>query len=115
MKLISWNVNGIRAAIKKGFLDYFNEQNADIFCLQETKLSAGQLDLELKRLSSIFGTMLKKKVISGTAIFTKEEPLSVSYGLGIEEHDKEGRVITDLNLKILYDKQFTLLTLKTSF
>ena len=93
MKLISWNVNGIRAAIKKGFLDYFNEQNADIFCLQETKLSAGQLDLEIKRLSSIL-ELCWKKGYSGTAIFTKQEPLSVSYGLGIEEHDKEGRVIT---------------------
>ena len=93
MKLISWNVNGIRAAIKKGFLDYFNEQNADIFCLQETKLSAGQLDLELKGYHQ-YWNYAEKKGYSGTAIFTKEEPLSVSYGLGIEEHDKEGRVIT---------------------
>ena len=92
-KLISWNVNGIRAAIKKGFLDYFNEQNADIFCLQETKLSAGQLDLELKGYHQ-YWNYAEKKGYSGTAIFTKEEPLSVSYGLGIEEHDKEGRVIT---------------------
>ena len=93
MKLISWNVNGIRAAIKKGFLDYFNEQNADIFCLQETKLSAGQLDLELKGYHQ-YWNYAEKKGYSGTAIFTKQEPLSVSYGLGIEEHDKEGRVIT---------------------
>ena len=93
MKLISWNVNGIRAAIKKGFLDYFNEQNADIFCLQETKLSAGQLDLELKGYYQ-YWNYAEKKGYSGTAIFTKQEPLSVSYGLGVEEHDKEGRVIT---------------------
>ena len=93
MKLISWNVNGIRAAIKKGFLDYFNEQNADIFCLQETKLSEGQLDLELKGYYQ-YWNYAEKKGYSGTAIFTKQEPLSVSYGLGIEEHDKEGRVIT---------------------
>ena len=93
MKLISWNVNGIRAAIKKGFLDYFNEQNADIFCLQERKLSAGQLDLELKGYYQ-YWNYAEKKGYSGTAIFTKQEPLSVSYGLGIEEHDKEGRVIT---------------------
>ena len=93
MKLISWNVNGIRAAIKKGFLDYFNEQNADIFCLQETNLSAGQLDLELKGYYQ-YWNYAEKKGYSGTAIFTKQEPLSVSYGLGIEEHDKEGRVIT---------------------
>ena len=93
MKLISWNVNGIRAAIKKGFLDYFNEQNADIFCLQETKLSAGQLELELKGYHQ-YWNYAEKKGYSGTAIFTKQEPLTVSYGLGIEEHDKEGRVIT---------------------
>ena len=88
MKLISWNVNGIRAAIKKGFLDYFNEQNADIFCLQETKLSAGQLDLELKGYHQ-YWNYAEKKGYSGTAIFTKQEPLSVSYGLGIEEALKE--------------------------
>ena len=93
MKLISWNVNGIRAAIKKGFLDYFNDQNADIFCLQETKLSAGQLDLELKGYHQ-YWNYAEKKGYSGTAIFTKQEPISVQYGLGIDEHDKEGRVIT---------------------
>ena len=93
MKLISWNVNGIRAAIKKGFLDYFNEQDADIFCLQETKLSAGQLEIDLKGYHQYWNYAVKKGY-SGTAIFTKQEPLSVSYGLGIEEHDQEGRVIT---------------------
>ena len=90
---IKWNVNGIRAAIKKGFLDYFNEQDADIFCLQETKLSAGQLELDLKGYHQYWNYAVKKGY-SGTAIFTKQEPLSVSYGLGIEEHDQEGRVIT---------------------
>ena len=93
MKLISWNVNGIRAAIKKGFLDYFNEQNADIFCLQETKLSAGQLDLELKGYHQ-YWNYAEKKGYSGTAIFTKHKPLSVTYGIDIDEHDHEGRVIT---------------------
>ena len=93
MKLISWNVTGLRAAIKKGFLDYFNEQDADIFCLQETKLSAGQLELDLKGYHQYWNYAVKKGY-SGTAIFTKQEPLSVSYGLGIEEHDQEGRVIT---------------------
>ena len=93
MKLISWNVNGIRAAIKKGFLDYFNEQDADIFCLQETKLSEGQLNLELPGYHQ-YWNYAEKKGYSGTAIFTKEKPLSVAYGIGIEEHDKEGRVIT---------------------
>ena len=100
MKLISWNVNGIRAAIKKGFLDYFNEQNADIFCLQETKLSAGQLDLELKGYHQ-YWNYAEKKGYSGTAIYTRKEPLAVSYGIGIDEHDHEGRVIT-----LEYDKFF---------
>ncbi|MBQ3437143.1 MAG: exodeoxyribonuclease III [Fusobacterium sp.] len=93
MKLISWNVNGIRACIKKGFLDYFHSENADIFCLQETKLSAGQLDLELEGYHQ-YWNYAEKKGYSGTAIFTKFEPLSVFYGIGIEEHDNEGRVIT---------------------
>lgn len=93
MKLISWNVNGIRACLKKGFLEYFDEQNADIFCLQETKLSEGQLELELKGYHQYWNYAVKKGY-SGTAIFTKKEPLSVSYGIGIEEHDQEGRVIT---------------------
>lgn len=93
MKLISWNVNGLRACVGKGFLDYFNEQKADIFCLQETKLQEGQIDLELEGYHQ-YWNYAEKKGYSGTAIFTKEEPLSVQYGLGIEEHDKEGRVIT---------------------
>ncbi|WP_022819779.1 exodeoxyribonuclease III [Fusobacterium russii] len=93
MKLISWNVNGIRACLKKGFLEYFNAENADIFCLQETKLSEGQLELDLKGYYQ-YWNYAEKKGYSGTAIFTKKEPLSVSYGIGIEEHDQEGRVIT---------------------
>ncbi|MBF1202916.1 MAG: exodeoxyribonuclease III [Fusobacterium periodonticum] len=93
MKLISWNVNGIRAAIKKGFLDYFNEINADFFCLQEIKMSEGQLDLELEGYETYYN-YAQRKGYSGTAIFTKHKPLSVKYGMGIEEHDNEGRLIT---------------------
>ncbi|MBS4804471.1 MAG: exodeoxyribonuclease III [Clostridium sp.] len=93
MKLISWNVNGIRACVTKGFLDFFNEIDADIFCIQESKLQAGQIDLQLEGYHQ-YWNYAEKKGYSGTAIFTKKEPLSVSYGLGIEEHDKEGRVIT---------------------
>ncbi|CUP01870.1 exodeoxyribonuclease ExoA [Clostridium baratii] len=92
-KLISWNVNGLRACVKKGFLDYFNEVNADIFCIQETKLQEGQIDLDLKEYH-MYWNYAEKKGYSGTALFTKEEPISVKYGLGIEEHDTEGRVIT---------------------
>ncbi|MDY3207720.1 exodeoxyribonuclease III [Clostridium baratii] len=92
-KLISWNVNGLRACVKKGFLDYFNEVNADIFCIQETKLQEGQIDLDLKDYH-MYWNYAEKKGYSGTALFTKEEPISVKYGLGIEEHDNEGRVIT---------------------
>ncbi|AIY84781.1 exodeoxyribonuclease III [Clostridium baratii str. Sullivan] len=92
-KLISWNVNGLRACVKKGFLDYFNEVNADIFCIQETKLQEGQIDLDLKKYH-MYWNYAEKKGYSGTALFTKEEPISVKYGLGIEEHDTEGRVIT---------------------
>lgn len=92
-KLISWNVNGLRACVKKGFLDYFNEVNADIFCIQETKLQEGQIDLDLKDYH-MYWNYAEKKGYSGTALFTKEEPISVKYGLGIEEHDTEGRVIT---------------------
>lgn len=92
-KFISWNVNGIRACKDKGFLDYFNEINADIFCLQETKLQEGQINLELNGYHQYWNYAVKKGY-SGTAIFTKEEPLNVTYGLGIEEHDQEGRVIT---------------------
>lgn len=93
MKLISWNVNGLRACMQKGFLDFFNEADADIFCLQETKLSKGQLALELPGYHQ-YWNYAEKKGYSGTALFTKEEPLSVTYGIGVEEHDHEGRVIT---------------------
>ncbi|MBF2485463.1 exodeoxyribonuclease III [Listeria welshimeri] len=93
MKLISWNVNGLRAAVKKGFLEYFEEVDADIFCLQETKLQEGQIELDLKAYKDYWNYAVKKGY-SGTAIFTKVEPLSVQYGLGIPEHDTEGRVIT---------------------
>ncbi|MBC1526359.1 exodeoxyribonuclease III [Listeria seeligeri] len=93
MKLISWNVNGLRAAVKKGFLEYFDSVDADIFCLQETKLQAGQINLDLPAYKDYWNYAVKKGY-SGTAIFTKKEPLSVQYGLGMEEHDTEGRVIT---------------------
>lgn len=93
MKLISWNVNGLRACVGKGFQDFFNAEDADIFCLQETKLQAGQIDLDLPGYHQ-YWNYAEKKGYSGTAIFTKEEPLSVTYGIGIEEHDHEGRVIT---------------------
>ena len=93
MKLISWNVNGLRACVGKGFLDYFKEQQADIFWLQETKLQEGQIELELDGYHQ-YWNYAEKKGYSGTAIFTKEKPISVHYGIGIEEHDKEGRVIT---------------------
>lgn len=93
MKFISWNVNGLRACAGKGFLDFFKETDADIFCLQETKLQAGQIDLDLPGYHQ-YWNYAEKKGYSGTAIFTKEEPLHVSYGIGIEEHDHEGRVIT---------------------
>ena len=93
MKLVSWNVNGIRAALKKGFMDFFNDIDADIFCLQEIKLSEGQLDLELDGYYQ-YWNYAEKKGYSGTAVFTKEEPLHVSYGIDIDDHDHEGRVIT---------------------
>ena len=93
MKLISWNVNGIRACVTKNFMEFFNEVDADIFCLQETKLQENQIDLQLEGYHQ-YWNYAKKKGYSGTAIFTKKEPLNVSYGLGIEEHDNEGRVIT---------------------
>ena len=93
MKLISWNVNGLRACMTKGFMDAFESLNADIFCLQETKLSEGQLALELPGYHQ-YWNYAEKKGYSGTAIFTKEEPLSAAYGIGILEHDHEGRVIT---------------------
>ena len=93
MKLISWNVNGLRACVGKGFLEYFNEQQADIFCLQETKLQEGQIELELNGYHQ-YWNYAEKKGYSGTAIFTKKEPISVQYGIGVEKHDNEGRVIT---------------------
>lgn len=93
MKLISWNVNGLRAAVKKGFLEYFEEVDADIFCLQETKLQEGQIELDLPAYKDYWNYAVKKGY-PGTAIFTKVEPLSVQYGLGVPEHDTEGRVIT---------------------
>lgn len=93
MKLISWNVNGIRACVEKGFLDFFKEVDADVFCLQETKLQEGQIALDLPGYYQ-YWNYAEKKGYSGTAIFTKKEPLQVTYGIGVEEHDKEGRVIT---------------------
>ena len=93
MKMISWNVNGLRAAVGKGFLDYFKEADADIFSIQETKLQEGQIDLPTEGYHQ-YWNYAEKKGYSGVAVFTKQEPISVSYGLGIEEHDKEGRVIT---------------------
>ena len=93
MKLISWNVNGIRAAYNKGFNDFFDKEDADIFCIQETKMQEGQLDLA-KKGYYVYLNSAEKKGYSGTAIWTKEKPISVRYGIDIEEHDKEGRVIT---------------------
>lgn len=93
MKLISWNVNGIRACLQKGFMDFFEEIDADIFCLQETKLQEGQHDLELPGYYQ-YWHYAEKKGYSGTALFTKQKPLAVTYGIGVEEHDHEGRVIT---------------------
>ncbi len=93
MKLISWNVNGLRACVQKGFLDFFHEVDADIFCVQETKLQEGQIQLDLEGYEQ-YWNYAEKKGYSGTAVFTKKTPLSVRYGIGIEEHDHEGRVIT---------------------
>ena len=93
MKFISWNVNGLRACCEKGFRDIFAELNADIFCLQETKLQAGQIDLRFEGYHS-YWNYAEKKGYSGTAIFCRQEPLNVTYGIGIPEHDTEGRVIT---------------------
>ncbi len=93
MKLISWNVNGIRACLTKGFSDFFENIDADVFCIQETKCQEGQVDLSFPGYTS-FWNSAEKKGYSGTAIFTKKKPLTVAYGIGIEEHDKEGRVIT---------------------
>ena len=93
LKFISWNVNGIRACVGKGFLDYFNETDADFFCLQETKLQEGQIQLDLPGYCQ-YWNYAEKKGYSGTAIFAKKEPLNTFYGIGEEEHDREGRVIT---------------------
>ncbi|MGN0484380.1 MAG: exodeoxyribonuclease III [Lachnospiraceae bacterium] len=93
MKLISWNVNGLRACMKKDFMKTFETLNADIFCLQETKLQAGQIEMELPGYEQ-YWNYAEKKGYSGTAVFSKEKPLAVSCGIGIEDHDKEGRVIT---------------------
>ena len=93
MKLISWNVNGLRACVSKNFMEYFNEADADVFCLQETKMQEGQLSLDTPGYHQYFN-YAEKKGYSGTAIFVKKEPLNVTYGIGVEEHDHEGRVIT---------------------
>lgn len=92
-KMISWNVNGLRACIKKGFLDYFNEVDADIFCIQESKLQEGILELELEGYKQ-YWNYAQRKGYSGTGVFVKKEPLNVTYGIGVDEHDREGRVIT---------------------
>lgn len=97
MKLISWNVNGLRAATKKGFKEFFEQENADIFCIQETKMQQDQIDDEINEIFKQYNCYWNsaiKKGYSGTAVFTKQKPLNVTYGLGIEEHDQEGRVIT---------------------
>ncbi|MDQ0197874.1 exodeoxyribonuclease III [Neobacillus ginsengisoli] len=93
MKLVSWNVNGLRACVKKGFLDYFNEVNADIFCVQETKLQEGQISLELDGYHQYWNYAVKKGY-SGTAVFTKKQPLSVRYGVGTDDSEAEGRILT---------------------
>lgn len=93
MKLVSWNVNGLRACLGKGFMDYFAASEADVFCLQETKLQEGQVELELPGYHQ-YWNYAEKKGYSGTAIFTRQEPLSVRYGVGVEELDHEGRLIT---------------------
>lgn len=93
MKFVSWNVNGIRAVLGKNFMEVFNQMDADIFALQETKCQVGQVDIDLPGYHQYWNAAVKKGY-SGTAIFTKKEPISVSYGIGIEEHDQEGRVIT---------------------
>jgi len=93
VKLISWNVNGLRACMKKGFMDYFNRENSDIFCIQETKIQEGQVNLELEGYYKYWNYAVKKGY-SGTAVFTKSKPISVKYGIEIDEYDQEGRVIT---------------------
>lgn len=106
MKLISWNVNGIRACLTKGFADFFKQEDADIFCLQETKCQPEQIELKFEGYKSYWNSA-EKKGYSGTAIFTKKEPINVTYGIGKEEHDKEGRVIT------LEYKDFYIVTIYT--
>ena len=93
MKLISWNVNGLRAVLNKNFMDFFNKIDADIFCIQETKMQEGQVELVLNGYYQYWNSA-EKKGYSGTAVFTKVKPINVTYGIGIEEHDKEGRIIT---------------------
>src|SRR3954453_14583640 len=93
MKLVSWNVNGIRACVRKGFLDYFQQVDADIFCIQETKLQENQISLELEGYHQ-YWNYAEKKGYSGTAVFTKHKPLAVKYGIGEEESESEGRIIT---------------------
>ncbi|MBS5389441.1 MAG: exodeoxyribonuclease III [Oscillospiraceae bacterium] len=93
MKMISWNVNGLRAAMGKGFMDFFRQQDADIFCLQETKLQEGQIELDMPGYYQ-YWNYAEKKGYSGTAVFTKKKPVNVMLGIGVEEHDREGRVIT---------------------
>lgn len=93
MKFISWNVNGLRACVQKGFTDFFNQEEADFFCIQETKLQEGQISLSFAGYQA-YWNYAEKKGYSGTAVYTRHQPLSVAYGMGIEEHDKEGRVIT---------------------
>ncbi len=94
MKLVSWNVNGLRAVLKKGFQDFFKDIDADIFCVQETKMQEGQAEMDFAEGYHTYLNCAEKKGYSGTAVFTKKEPINVSYGIGIEEHDREGRVIT---------------------
>ena len=106
MKFISWNVNGLRASVTKGFEDIFKTLDADFFCLQETKMQAGQLDLQFEGYES-YWNYADKKGYSGTAIYTKHSPLSVQYGIGIDQHDHEGRVVT------LEFEQFYLVTVYT--
>ena len=93
MKFISWNVNGIRACVQKGFMDFFREADADIFCIQESKMQKGQLELEFPGYCQ-YWNYAERKGYSGTAVFTKQEPLSAVFGIGVSEHDREGRVIT---------------------
>ena len=100
MKLISWNVNGLRACVGKGFEESFGQLDADFFCLQETKMQQGQLDLQVEGYTS-YWNYAEKKGYSGTAVYTRHTPLSVSYGIGVDEHDHEGRVIT-LEMAVFY-------------